>query len=158
LVYRLSSGMPFTPGVRGGVDANGDGDWRNDPAFIDATMPGMDALLGGNSCLKNDVGNFASRNACRSDMIHRLDVRVALRIGQLNVGRLELLLEGLNVIGSAIGPIDRALVLVDPAGTLSTNSTTGVTTVPYIVNPNFGKLLTDRSSGALWRVGVRITP
>ena len=54
--------------------------------------------------------------------------------------------------------MDRALLLVDPAGTLSTNSTTGVTTVPYVVNPNFGKLLTDRSTGVLWRVGVRITP
>jgi hypothetical protein len=150
--------MPFTPSVRGGVDANGDGDWRNDPAFIDAAMPGMADLLADNSCLENDAGGFASRNACRGEMIHRLDVRVALRIGQLNVGRLELLLEGLNVLAPATGPIDRALLLVDPTGTLSTNSTTGVTTVPYIVNPNFGKLLTDRSPGVLWRVGVRITP
>ena len=158
LVYRLSSGAPFTPGVRGGVDANADGDWRNDPAFIDAAMPGMDSLLNANSCLQDGVGAFASRNACRAELVHRLDVRVALRIGQLNVGRLELLLEGLNVLAQAAGPVDRALLLVDPAGTLATNSTTGVTTVPYIVNPNFGKLLTDRSPGILWRVGVRITP
>lgn len=158
LVYRLSSGAPFTPGMRGGVDANGDGDWRNDPAFIDAALPGMDALLEKYDCLRGAVGAFTTRNACRGDVAHRLDVRAAVRIGQLNVGRLDLLLEGLNMLAPASGPIDRALLLVDPAGTLSTNTATGVTTVPYIVNPNFGKLLTDRSPGVLWRVGVRITP
>ncbi len=158
LVYRLSSGAPFTPGVRNGVDANGDGDWRNDPAFIDAALPGMDALTSDWACLKDDVGKFATRNSCRGDAMHRLDVRVALRLGQLTVGRLELLLEGLNVLAPESGPIDRALLLVDPSGALATNALTGITTVPYIVNPNFGKILTDRSPGILWRVGVRITP
>lgn len=158
VVYRLSSGAPFTPGVRGGVDANADGDWRNDPAFIDATLPGMDAVLDEYSCLQDDVGGFASRNSCRAAMVHRLDVRVALRIGQLNVGRLDLVLDALNVLAPATGPIDRALLLVDPAGSLTTNATTGVTSVPYVVNPNFGKVLTDRSPGILWRIGVRVTP
>ena len=157
LVYRLSSGAPYTPGVRGGVDANADGDWRNDPAFIDAALPGMAALMSDNSCLKDDVGTFATRNACRGELVNRLDVRVALRIGQLSMGKLELLLEGLNVLAPATGPVDRALLLVDPLGALSTDAA-GVTTVPYLVNPNFGKLLADRSPGVLWRVGVRITP
>jgi hypothetical protein len=158
LVYRLSSGAPFTAGVRNGVDANGDGDWRNDPAFIDAALPGMDSLVADWRCLEDDVGGFATRNACRGALTHRLDVRVAFRLGQLTIGKLELLLEGLNVLAPISGPVDRALLLVDPTGALSTDALTGVTTVPYIVNPNFGKILTDRSPGVLWRVGVRITP
>jgi hypothetical protein len=158
MVYHLSSGAPFTPGVRGGVDANGDGDWLNDPAFIDATLPGMDAVLDDHGCLKDGIDAFASRNSCRGDIMHRLDLRVALRIGQVNLGRIDLMLDALNVLAPATGPIDRALLLVDPTGSITTNSTTGVTRVPYVVNPNFGKLLTDRSPGVLWRVGVRITP
>jgi hypothetical protein len=39
-VYRVRSGTPFTPRFRAGVDANGDGDPHNDPAFIDAHSPG----------------------------------------------------------------------------------------------------------------------
>jgi hypothetical protein len=158
VVYRLRSGTPFTPGVRGGVDANGDGDWNNDPAFIDATLAGMPEVLEEWSCLQDDVGTFASRNSCRSELVHRLDVRVALRLGQLTIGRLDLLLEGLNVTAGVRGPVDRALFSVDPTGALSTNPLTGVTTVPYVVNPNFGKIFSDRSTGVLWRVGVRVTP
>ena len=157
-VYRVASGVPFTPSVRGGVDANGDGDWRNDPAYVDGALTGMDSLLGEWDCLKDYVGAFAARNSCRGEVQQRLDLRVGVRIGQLSFGRLELLLEGLNVLAPIQGPVDRALLLVDPAGTLSTNSTTGVTTVPYLVNPNFGQVLQDRSPGVLWRVGVRITP
>lgn len=158
VVYRLSSGAPFTPGVRGGVDANADGDWRNDPAAIDTTLAGLSDLFGKWSCLKDDIGSFATRNACRGGIVHRLDVRAALRLGSLGVGKVELLLEGLNVLAPISGPVDRALLLVDPTGTTTTDSGTGVTTVPYIVNPNFGKVLSDRSPGVLWRVGVRISP
>lgn len=158
LVYRLSSGMPFTPSVRGGVDANGDGDLRNDPAFIDGTLAGMDSLRGDWTCLNDDLGGFATRNGCRGALQHRLDVRAALRLGNVGFGKAELVLEGLNVLAQAMGPIDRALLVVDPTAALSIDPVTGTTVVPYLVNPNFGKILTDRSPGVLWRVGVRITP
>jgi hypothetical protein len=52
---------PFTPGFRAGVDANADGSSRNDPAFIDADVPGMEPLLGAWSCLSEQTG--ASRGA-----------------------------------------------------------------------------------------------
>ncbi len=157
-VYRVSSGAPFTAGLRGGVDANGDGDWRNDPAFIDPALSGLDTLLADWDCLRSDVGGFATRNSCRGPIAQRLDVRVALGVGQVASGRIELLLEGLNVLPFEQGPVDRALLLVDPTAALTTNAGTGVTTVPYIVNPNFGKVLVDRSPGPLFRVGLRITP
>jgi hypothetical protein len=47
---------------------------------------------------------------------------------------------------------------VERAAALSTNPTTGVTTVPYAVNPNFGNRLYDVSPGVFWRVGLRVTP
>ena len=54
------------------------------------------------------------------------------------------------------GRVDRALYLVDRASALTTSTTTGVTTVPLVVNPNFGALLADRAPGMLFRVGLRI--
>ena len=158
LVYRLRSGAPFTPGVRGGVDANADGDWGNDPAFVDPALAGMDSVMAEWSCLADDAGAFASRNACRSALVHQLDVRTSFQLGALRVGRLELLIEGLNILAPITGQVDHALLLVDPAGTLSTNAVARVTTVPYLVNPNFGKVISNRSTGMLWRVGVRVTP
>src|SRR5690606_30255587 len=44
-VYRYQSGYPFTPGFRDGVDMNGDGSGRNDPAFVDNAIPGTDELV-----------------------------------------------------------------------------------------------------------------
>jgi hypothetical protein len=157
-VYRLRSGTPFTPGVRGGVDANGDGDWRNDPAFIDANLAGMDALLEDHECLRTRTGVFAERNACRGDLVHRLDLRASVPLADLLVGRLELMVDALDVIAPSVGPIDRALLLVDRTGSVTTNPGTGVTSVPYLVNPDFGRVLADRSPGVLWRVGLRIVP
>jgi hypothetical protein len=157
-VYRLRSGAPFTPGVRGGVDANGDGDWSNDPAFVDVNLPGMDALIAANSCLRSQAGAFAERNACRAELAHRVDLRASFQLAELLLGRLELMVDALDVIAPQAGPIDRALLLVDRTGSVSTNPLSGVTTVPYIVNPNFGRVLADRSPGVLWRVGLRIVP
>ncbi|MGH7523743.1 MAG: carboxypeptidase regulatory-like domain-containing protein, partial [Gemmatimonadales bacterium] len=47
--YRFRSGLPFTPGFRQGVDANGDGSGNNDPAFIGNGILGMTAETGANS-------------------------------------------------------------------------------------------------------------
>jgi hypothetical protein len=158
VVYRLQSGVPFTAGVRDGVDANGDGSYRNDPAYVDAALAGMDALLDENSCLRAAQGLFTERNSCRGAMTHRLDLRAAFRIAQLTAGRLELVVDALDVLATARGRFDNALLLVDRTGTLSRDALTGVTTVPYVVNPDFGKVIADRSPSALWRVGLRIVP
>jgi len=157
-VYRLRSGAPFTPGVRGGVDANGDGDWLNDPAFVDAAMPGMAALLADHKCLLDNSGAFVERNSCREPLVHRVDLRATIRVAQLAIGRVDLTLDALDLISVNLAPIDRALLLVDPGGTLTTNAGTGVTTVPYIVNPNFGERAFEHAPGIFWRIGLRITP
>jgi len=155
-VYRLRSGDRFTAGFRDGVDVNGDGDGGNDPAFIDPAAPGMDALLADWECLAEDGGSFARRNGCRTDWAHRLDVRLAFRLAQLRMGRFDIVIDAIDILGLEQGPIDRALYLVDRSGTLSRDALTGVTTLPLIVNPAFGTRLADRSPGVLWRVGLRI--
>lgn len=153
-IYRLRSGLPFTPGVRGGVDANGDGDWTNDPAFVDAAL----LPAGAASCVRRSLGGFAERNACREDVVHGLDLRATIRIARLTIGGLDLVVDAIDVLATPVGPLDRALLLVDGTGALSTNPTTGVTTVPYLANPTFGERLNARAPGIFWRVGMRITP
>ncbi len=156
MVYRLKSGTPFTPGFRDGVDANGDGVWGNDPAFVDLAIPGVSTLAESHDCLTRSTSAFAERNDCRGELTHRLDLRASFRIMMLAVGPMDLVVDALDVIPGTSGRVDRALYLIDRAGTLSTNTTTGVTTVPLVVNPNFGALLADRAPGMLFRVGLRI--
>lgn len=157
-IYRLRSGLPFTPGVRGGVDANADGDGANDPAFIDPTLPGMTDLLAGNDCLNSQAGTFAERNSCRGDFVHRLDVRASFRLATLRTGRVDLVVDALDLLATESGRVDGALLVVDRATPVTTNPISGVTSVPYRVNPEFGRVLADRSPGVLWRVGLRIVP
>lgn len=158
LAYRLHSGLPFTPGVRGGVDANGDGDWRNDPAFVDAALPGMAALIADNTCLRTSSGAFASRNACRDELVHRLDVRAAIRLARSPIGRIELTLDALDLVAVNAAPVDHALVLVNAASAPVTDPATGFTTIDYVTNPNFGRHIGARTPGAFLRIGVRVTP
>ena len=140
------------------MDANADGGGDNDPAFIDPVLAGMDALLADNACLRTSTGAFATRNSCRGPLRHRVDIRVAIRLANLTSGRWELLLDVLDLASAETGRTDNALLLVDRSGSVAFNAGTGITSVPYVVNPNFGKILADRSPGPLWRVGLRVAP
>lgn len=155
-IYRLRSGLPFTPGFRAGVDANGDGDWTNDAAYVDAALPGMNDLLSDHSCLK--AGGFVERNACRGELVHGVDLRASFRVMRLRTGRVDLVLDAVDLLALNNAPMDAALLLVNPAGVVTVNPGTGVTTVPYVVNPGFGKPLDGRAPGVFWRVGLRVTP
>jgi hypothetical protein len=125
---------------------------------VDVNLPDIGTVIANNSCLRSQTGAFAERNACRAELAHRVDLRASFQVAELLLGRLELMVDALDVIAPKAGPIDRALLLVNRTGSVSTNPVTGVTTVPYIVNPNFGQVLADRSPGVLWRVGLRIVP
>jgi hypothetical protein len=151
--YRWQSGAPFTPGLAPGVDANGDGSFTNDPAFVDDTLPGMADLLAGASCLRTQVGRFAQRNSCRDPGVGTLDLR--LGIAPLSRYPLELWVEGFNLTEPAQGVWDHALYTVDPAAPLA--KTGGRVTIPYVVNPNFGKLLVNQTPGRVVRVGLRVS-
>lgn len=156
--YRFRSGLPFTPGFRPGVDANADGSGRNDPAFIDPGLPGMAALLAQNQCLKSQSGQFADRNSCREGGSHALDLSLTVGLPVRSLGgRLELLVDLFNLAATTTGVVDRAVLLVDPAGTLTTDAL-GNVTLPLLANPHFGKLLSRRTEPRMLRLGLRVAP
>jgi hypothetical protein len=154
--YRFRSGLPFTPGFRPGVDANGDGSGRNDPAYVDDAIPGLDQLLSDHGCLADQTGHLARRNSCREAANHALDVSTAVGLPLRSLGgRVELTVEVLNLVSTPVGVVDRALVLVDPAGTLTTDPQ-GNVTLPLIANPRFGKFLSRRTEPRMVRFGLRL--
>lgn len=155
-LYRYQSGYPFTPGFRTGVDANGDGSDRNDPAFVDDTLPGVARLFDKWECLRGQAGQFAERNSCREPAIHALDLRVAFPVTGSRRFALTVVVDALNVIESDAGERDRAVLLVDHSAAVTTNPVTGVTTVPLVVNPSFGEPLRHRTPGRFWRVGLQV--
>jgi hypothetical protein len=153
-LYRRRSGYPFTPGFRDGVDVNGDGSGRNDAAFVSDTLPGADAVVRDNGCLRSQTGRIAARNSCREPSVAQLDLRLALPLSRLRAGT-ELTLDVLGLAATGLDVTDHALYLVDPATALTT-SAAGVTTIPLIANPNFGKPLVKRDPGVAFRAGLRV--
>jgi hypothetical protein len=158
VLYRYRSGYPFTAGFRPGVDANGDGSGWNDPAFVDDTLSGMGPLLARWPCLEERQGGFARRNACRQEGVHSLDLRASLAVGSVGRSRLELYVDGINLIATLMGAPDRALFLVDPGAIIAESQATGTVRVPLLVNPGFGRALPGRGSERLVRFGMRIGP
>ena len=153
--YRFRSAYPFTAGYRAGVDANGDGSALNDVAFVPDDDSVLD-LARKWDCLATALGRFAKRNSCRGQGVHSLDIRLALALYRSNGRRLELVVEGFNLLESEVGLRDTALLLVDGSRQVSVDPTTGDVNVPLTVNPNFGEITTSTIVGRLIRIGFRI--
>jgi hypothetical protein len=156
-LFRFQSGAPFTPGYRDGVDANADGSGRNDPAFIDTAIPGTSELVAAWPCLSSQAGGFAERNACRGDDVQTLDARLTLDVLRTERYVAQLVLDGLDLVGSESGLIDRAVYLVDPAADLQMSADGSTVTVPLVANPNFGELLTRFAPQRQFRLGLRVS-
>lgn len=153
---RYRSGLPFTPGFRSGVDVNGDLGGNNDPVSA-ADVPSLGGPDVRASCERVSVGGFAARNSCRQNGVGSLDARLGLPIPVgAGVGRLLLTLEGFNLLATTTGVIDRAALLIDPAGILSANTTTGAVQIPYVANPRFGTLLRRGGEPRVFRLGLRV--
>ena len=153
-LYRYRSGQPFTPGFRDGVDANGDGSMRNDPAFIDSSLAGFDAIANEWSCLRTQDRNVAERNSCRAPAVSSLDARLTFDF--LSGARsAEIVIDALNLISNGGEVLDHALYLVDAAGVLTTG-TNGSVIVPLHVNGNFGKPLYRSAAERALRIGMRV--
>ena len=154
--YRLRSGLPFTPGFRSGIDANGDGSGDNDPAFLGGTLAGLDQALAGATCRTTLSGAFAERNSCREKMAQGLDLGLTLKLSAgAGRGTIVVVLDAFNVVASAAGLVDRALVLIDPAGPLTSGPGAKVT-LPLKSNPNFGSYLIRRNDPRTVRLGLRL--
>ena len=154
-LLRAQSGTPFTPGFRAGVDANGDGSGDNDPAFVDDLVPGADSVIAAWDCLASQVGGFVERNSCRDPGVQALDLRLSVGVARLAGYPAELVVDAINLLESDVGVRDHALYLVDRGAALATNPSTGVTTVPLVPNPNFGRILARQTTGRFFRVGLR---
>ena len=116
---RFRSGLPFTPGFRDGVDANGDGSWGNDPAFITDTVAGAAEVIAANRCLRGQVGRFAERNSCRAPAVAGVDARLAIRLFNVLEAPVEMVVDGLDLLTTDDGVVDRAVYLVDPGRSLA---------------------------------------
>ncbi len=152
--YRWRSGLPFTPGFRSGVDVNGDGSGNNDPAFLSSAVSGLSALVG--SCESGVTNTFAVRNSCRDPSVQSLDLgfAVGLPVGR-GPGTVSLTVDAFNVVGTATGLIDHALVLINPNGGLSVDPA-GNVTLPLVANARFGNLLSRRGEPRMVRIGLRM--
>jgi hypothetical protein len=156
-LYRFQSGYPFTPGFRDGVDVNGDGSGRNDPAFIDPDIPGTSDLLAAWPCLDEQRAAFAQRNSCRGPNLSSLDARLSLDVVQSDRYSAQFVIDGLNLLASNAGDVDRAVYLIDPAASLGGNQTAGNVSIPYIINPEFGQVRTRYAPQRMLRLGVRVS-
>jgi len=154
-LFRFRSGLPFTPGFRDGVDANGDGAAGNDPAFVSDSVVGATGLLSQWSCLRQQVGHFAGRNSCRGPAVASLDLRLVVRLQSLVRLPLEAVVTGYDLISSNDGIVDRAVYLVDPTRSISTSVATGVVSVPLVANPDFGKILIRHTAARTVQAGLR---
>ena len=151
--WRWRSGLPFTPGFRPGVDLNADGGGNNDPVFVD---PALESTLSAAGC-SVVAGGFAERNSCRGKSVQALDLSlsVGLPVTISGGGSLRLTIDGFNIMSSKTGIVDRAMLLIDPAQSLSSGGN-GRVTVPFVLNTNFGSLLSRRVESRLIRFGLRM--
>jgi hypothetical protein len=155
-LFRFQSGYPFTPGFREGVDVNADGSGSNDPAYIDNSITDTSTLFSAWPCLEESIGQFAARNSCRGPDIRGLDARMSVTFQRAAQYTASLVIDGLNLIASEAGEIDRALYLVDPSAPLDVQAD-GSVDIPFVINPDFGSLRTRYSAQRLLRVGVRVS-
>jgi hypothetical protein len=153
-LYRFQSGMPFTPGFRAGVDASGDGSFRNDPAFIDASLPGMVELMNEWPCLRESSGAMAARNSCRAASVHAIDVSAGVEVFRFGTGVARVMIDVFDLLESERAAPDAALYLVDPSRQLVVDERR--VDVPLLVNTNFGEELSRPHSGRRVRLGFLV--
>ncbi len=155
-LYRMASGLPFTPGFGSAVDANGDGVIGNDPAYVDDALPGMDDLLTRWPCLRENAGRFAERNSCRLPTRRSIDAWVTAALPVMEGVRTELRLEGIDLSPRGLGIYDTALYVLDPNGSLTVDPVSGRVHVPLAVNSHFRQgQLTDTQLSRL-RISLRL--
>jgi hypothetical protein len=155
-LYRMQSGLPFTPGFRPGVDVNADGYAGNDPAFVDLNIAGVSDLTGNWSCLRESAGRFAARNSCRTGVVHTVDLGVGLSLFRIGGATTELMLEAFDLLEADASVPDAALYLIDPAGSLVVSGDGRSVTLPLLANPSFGEPLALRQPGRRLRLGFSL--
>jgi len=148
--YRYEDGRPYTPTYAPGVDVDADGIAGNEPVLIPSGLAGsgVDA-----SCVLDDASGFASRNECRTDSLHFLDLGLELGLMRIGGTLLSLQVDGLNLLEAYDRIIDPTLLLVDPDGGFVPDGTA----VSPVVTPSadFGQELYNATRGRILRIGLR---
>jgi hypothetical protein len=132
---------------------NGDGSGNNDPVSQQA-VAGLSGHLQDAGC-EAPTGDFAARNSCRADPVQALDAELGLRLPMGGMRGVTLTVSAFNLVSTATGVIDRAAVLVDPDGVITTNAN-GRLVLPLVLNDNFGQLLSRRNDPRTIRIGLRV--
>jgi len=149
--YRFEEALPYSASYAPGVDLDGDGIPGNEPVFVPSRglgTAGIDA-----TCVVDDQGGFASRNACRGEALHHLDV--GLRIGLLRFGAnvLSFQIDAFNLMKAQHAVLDPTLLVVDPDSGLSPDGT--ATSPTLLPSRGFGGVLHDLQDGRMVRIGLR---
>ena len=155
-LYRFESGLPFTPGFRAGVDADGDGFAGNEAAFVDPDLPGMAEIIADWSCLGTAAGRVIGRNTCRTDAVHSLDLGVGMEVFRRGGRSAAVRLELFDLLESRHRAPDTALYLIDPDGDLVHDTAARTVHLPLMANPDFGQPLPQRHAGRMLRLGVAL--
>jgi len=159
--FRLSSGRPWTPAVRG--DINGDGNAFNDRPFVfqpkdlpvfvspSVTEPLVAAesiavnrlryaeLLRDHDCVGDFVGRILPRNTCRQPWYNRVDVRLNKRLPTMRGQNAELTVDLFNILnglkpewGQYVGVRSDRLNLLEPQGSRTTTDESGARTTEVL--------------------------
>jgi hypothetical protein len=116
-------------------------------------VPGLEALLRDAGC-ELGTSPYVPRNGCREDAVRALDLQAAVRLPFGGRGVM-LTVDAFNLASAATGVIDRAAVLVDPDGSITTTAG-GQVDLPLILNAGFGRLLARRNDPRTLRIGLRV--
>src|SRR5690606_35644642 len=99
--------------------------------------------------------DFAIRNSCREDAVQALDIEAGVRLPTGSARAVMLTISAFNLVSNDVGLVDRAAVMIDPDGAITTDAS-GRVVLPLVVNDNFGELLVRRNDPRTVRLGLRV--
>lgn len=156
-LYGYRSGTPFTPTVRDLFDGSGPLEWRSAPPITLPAEPGasLDELRQEWDCLGELAGGTPERNACRTDPLHELNLRLGVSRSFGPGWEVELAVDGLNLLDA--GPVvpDAAVLIIDGTRPIEEVGDREVR-LPVEVNPGFGEPLLRLSPGRALRIGLAV--
>lgn len=161
-LYSVHSGQPFTPGIRDLLHtrdplsgAVGLSAGSGPPIAIPPGMDGVGSIASQWSCLNQMMGERAERNACRTNMVHDLNLRFGMDL-QLGGGwQVALNIDALNLLDHGLVIPDPALFVVGGDRDL-TLGPDGQVQLPVQVNEYFGEPLLRLSPGRGLRIGLQV--
>ncbi|TVP42667.1 MAG: carboxypeptidase regulatory-like domain-containing protein [Gemmatimonadales bacterium] len=153
--YRITSGRPFSAGVRDALGFEWEEGWTR---LQPVALPDGQALPrsgDGWSCdLSTSTSGRLERNGCRGSAVHTLDLRLDLGLPAMGGHALSLKLEALNLLDQVEVLRDPALVVVDGSRDFSLDAAGTRVALPVLENATFGEPLARLPGGRSLRFGI----